>query len=72
MERIPAYEKALSQVMCGIQVTRRKFMPKAEVIHYAGHLRKITTSMLDYLTEHTKYPKSWPTDLSNFEIVIES
>lgn len=72
LQHIPSYEKALSQVLCNIRVSRRKFMPKAQVVHYAAHLRKITTSMLDYLTNHTKYPKSWPTDLSNFEIVIES
>lgn len=47
-------------------------MPKAQVVHYAAYLRKVTTSMLDYLTQHSTYPKTWPTDLSNFEIVIES
>lgn len=47
-------------------------MPKAHVVHYAAYLRKVTTSMLDYLTEYSHYPASWPTDLSNFEIVIES
>lgn len=47
-------------------------MPKAHVVHYASYLRKVTTSMLDYLTQYAHYPASWPTDLSNFEIVIES
>lgn len=47
-------------------------MPKAQVVHYATYLRKVTTSLLDYLTEYAHYPASWPTDLSNFEIVIES
>lgn len=56
----------------GIRISRRKFMPKAQVIHYATYLRKVTTSMLDYLTQYSNYPKTWPTDLSNFEIVIES
>lgn len=55
-----------------IQVARRKFMPKAQVVHYAEHLCKVTTSMLDYLTTHSAYPKSWPENLENFEIVIES
>lgn len=72
LQHIPAYEGALSQVLRGIKVSRRKFMPKAHVVHYATYLRKVTTSMLDYLTEYAHYPASWPTDLSNFEIVIES
>lgn len=46
-------------------------MPKAQVVHYASQLTKVTTSMLDYLTFH-KYPKSWPDSLKDFEIVIES
>ncbi|XP_031624601.1 T-cell activation inhibitor, mitochondrial [Contarinia nasturtii] len=72
LKHIPAYEQALSQVLREIKISRRKFMPKAQVVHYAGYLRKVTTSMLDYLTQYSHYPKSWPTDLSNFEIVIES
>lgn len=72
MHHIPAYEGALSQVLRGIKISRRKFMPKAQVVHYAAYLRKVTTSMLDYLTQNSNYPKTWPTDLSNFEIVIES
>lgn len=72
LKHIPAYEAALSQVLRGIKISRRKFMPKAQVVHYAAYLRKVTTSMLDYLTHHSHYPASWPTDLSNFEIVIES
>lgn len=46
-------------------------MPKAQVVHYAAQLRKVTTSMLDYLTFHA-YPKQWPESLKNFELVIES
>lgn len=46
-------------------------MPKAQVVNYAAQLRKVTTSMLDYLTYH-KYPKVWPEKLTNFELVIES
>lgn len=72
LHHIPAYESALSQVLRGIKVSRRKFMPKAHVVHYASYLRKVTTSMLDYLTQYARYPASWPTDLSNFELVIES
>lgn len=72
LQRIPAYEKALSQVLRNIRVSRRKFMPKAQVVHYAEYLCKVTTSMLDYLTQHSHYPKAWPADLSNVEIVVES
>lgn len=72
LKHIPSYENALSQVLRKIQISRRKFMPKAQVVHYAAYLRKVTTSMLDYLTQNSQYPKSWPTDLSNFDIVIES
>ncbi len=61
----------MSQVLREIRIARRKFMPKAQVVHYASQLTKVTTSMLDYLTFH-KYPKSWPESLKDFEIVIES
>ncbi|XP_039433248.1 T-cell activation inhibitor, mitochondrial [Culex pipiens pallens] len=71
LRKLPAYEHALSQVLRNIRVGRRKFMPKAQAMAYASHLRKITTSLLDYLSK-AKYPKSWPTDLSQFEIVVES
>lgn len=47
-------------------------MPKAQVVNYAAQLRKVTTSMLDYLTFHSSYPKSWPESLAEYEIVIES
>ncbi|XP_065076285.1 T-cell activation inhibitor, mitochondrial [Ochlerotatus camptorhynchus] len=71
LRKLPAYEYALSQVLRNIRIGRRKFMPKAQAMAYASHLRKITTSLLDYLGK-SKYPKSWPTDLSKFEIVVES
>lgn len=71
LKLIPSYELALSQVLLEIRIARRKFMPKAQVVHYASQLTKVTTSMLDYLTFH-KYPKSWPDSLRDFEIVIES
>ncbi|XP_055386140.1 T-cell activation inhibitor, mitochondrial [Condylostylus longicornis] len=71
LEKIPKYESALSQVLLNIKIRRRKFMPKRQVVEYAGYLSKITTTLLDYLTTK-KFPKSWPNDLSNFEIVIES
>ncbi|KAG4072386.1 hypothetical protein HA402_004318 [Bradysia odoriphaga] len=71
LKLIPSYESALSQVLREIRIARRKFMPKAQVVHYASQLTKVTTSMLDYLTFH-KYPKSWPDTLKDFEIVIES
>lgn len=71
LQRVPAYEVALSQVLRNIRIGRRKFMPKAQASQYAGHLRKVTTVLLDYLSTQ-KYPKSWPDDLSEYEIVIES
>ncbi|XP_053693984.1 T-cell activation inhibitor, mitochondrial [Sabethes cyaneus] len=71
LRKLPAYEYALSQVLRNIRIGRRKFMPKAQAMAYASHLRKITTSLLDYLGKY-KYPKNWPTDLSKFEIVVES
>ncbi|XP_058452037.1 T-cell activation inhibitor, mitochondrial [Malaya genurostris] len=71
LRKLPAYEYALSQVLRNIRIGRRKFMPKAEAMSYASHLRKITTALLDYLGK-SKYPKSWPLDLSKFEIVVES
>lgn len=71
LKRIPAYEIALSQVLRDIKIGRRKFMPKAQAGDYAGHLRKVTTTLLDYLSTK-KYPKSWPESLSEYEIVIES
>lgn len=50
---------------CRIQVAWRKFMPKAQVVNYAAYLRKVTTTMLDYLTTtHSSYP--------HFAIVVES
>lgn len=70
-EKVPSYELALSQVLRNIVVSRRKFMPKAQVVNYASHLRKLTTTLLDYLTTHS-YPKSWPENLECFEIVVES
>lgn len=72
LQKVPDYERALSQVLLDICVTRRKFMPKAQVVHYASHLCKVMTSMLDYLSKHSSYPESWPTSLNKFEIVIES
>lgn len=71
LQRIPSYESALSQVLRDIHIARRKFMPKAQVVNYADQLRKVTTSMLDYLT-YNKYPKTWPESLKDFELVIES
>lgn len=71
LQKIPSYEFALSQVLRQIRISRRKFMPKQQAVGYAGHLRKMTTTILDYLSTN-KYPKSWPDDLSEYEIVVES
>uniref|UniRef100_A0A2M4AHB0 Putative t-cell activation inhibitor mitochondrial n=1 Tax=Anopheles triannulatus TaxID=58253 RepID=A0A2M4AHB0_9DIPT len=71
LSKLPAYEYALSQVLRNIRIGRRKFMPKAQAMAYASHLRKITTALLDYLGR-SKFPKSWPESLSQFELVVES
>ncbi|XP_055614506.1 T-cell activation inhibitor, mitochondrial isoform X2 [Uranotaenia lowii] len=71
LRKLPAYEYALSQVLRNIRIGRRKFMPKAQAMAYASHLRKMTTSLLDYLGR-SKFPKTWPPDLSQFELVVES
>lgn len=71
LKKIPAYEFALSQVLCKIKISRRKFMPKTHASEYTLHLRKVMTTLNDYLSKHS-YPKSWPETLEKFEIVIES
>lgn len=70
LRNIPAHEYALSKVLRDIRVARRKYMPKILASEYASHLRKITTSLLDFLSK-TKYPSHWPEKLSEFEIVVE-
>uniref|UniRef100_A0A1L8E2U1 Putative t-cell activation inhibitor mitochondrial n=1 Tax=Nyssomyia neivai TaxID=330878 RepID=A0A1L8E2U1_9DIPT len=69
--KIPAYEYGLSQILRKIKIGRRKFMPKTQAGFYTNHLRKVTTTLLDYLGRQ-QYPASWPEDLSEYEIVIES
>uniref|UniRef100_A0A336M257 CSON010661 protein n=1 Tax=Culicoides sonorensis TaxID=179676 RepID=A0A336M257_CULSO len=71
LTKIPAYEYALSQILLQIKVARRKFMPKAQAAAYTSHLRKVTTSLLDYLSVR-KYPTTWPESLSDYELVVES
>lgn len=71
LQKIPFYEYALSQVLRNMKISRRKFMPKQQAVGYAGHLRKMTTTILDFLSTNM-YPKSWPDDLSDYEIVVES
>ncbi|XP_017878808.1 T-cell activation inhibitor, mitochondrial isoform X2 [Ceratina calcarata] len=69
--RLPAFEKAVSQVLLDIKVGRRKFMPKVMVSQYERQLRQLTTTLSDYRGRRT-YPKVWPADLSTYEIVIEA
>lgn len=71
LARIPSYESALSHVLLGITIARRKFMPKAQVTSYADQLRRVTTAMLDYLANGA-YPERWPASLGDFELVVES
>ncbi|XP_050574264.1 T-cell activation inhibitor, mitochondrial-like isoform X1 [Bombus affinis] len=75
--RLPAFEKAVSQVLLDIKVGRRvlymcrKFMPKVMVSQYERQLRQLTTTLSDYRGRRN-YPKMWPADLSTYEIVIEA
>ncbi|XP_017473610.1 PREDICTED: T-cell activation inhibitor, mitochondrial isoform X2 [Rhagoletis zephyria] len=71
LKKIPLYENTLSQVLLNIKIGRRKFMPKQQAREYAAHLIKVTTTLGDYLTVN-KFPKSWPSTLADYEIVIES
>ncbi|XP_078036458.1 T-cell activation inhibitor, mitochondrial isoform X1 [Augochlora pura] len=75
--RLPAFEKAVSQVLLDIKVGRRvlymcrKFMPKVMVSQYEQQLRQLTTTLSDYRGRRN-YPKVWPASLSTYEIVIEA
>ncbi|KAH8366181.1 hypothetical protein KR093_010055, partial [Drosophila rubida] len=68
---VPLYELALSQVLRGIQIGRRKFMPKTQARGYANYLMKVTTSLNDFLSKQA-YPTGWPLKLDEFTIVVES
>lgn len=65
------YENTLSQVLLGIQIARRKFMPKTLAQNYSSHLSRVITNILDYLTKN-KFPEDWPESLRAYELVVES
>jgi hypothetical protein len=69
--RIPGFEKSVSQVLRGIKVGRRKFMPKILAGEYERNLQQITTSLSDYQGKRG-FPKQWPQSLEEFEIVVET
>ncbi|XP_044266173.1 T-cell activation inhibitor, mitochondrial [Tribolium madens] len=69
--RIPGFEKSVSQVLRGIKVGRRKFMPKVLAGEYERNLQQITTSLSDYRGRRG-FPKQWPQSLEEFEIVVET
>ncbi|KAK2576325.1 hypothetical protein KPH14_005686 [Odynerus spinipes] len=71
LQRLPAFEKAVSTVLLNIKVGRRKFMPKVMAGQYERQLRQLTTTLSDYRGKR-KYPNVWPADLSEYEIVIEA
>ncbi|XP_060517081.1 T-cell activation inhibitor, mitochondrial isoform X2 [Cylas formicarius] len=71
LKRLPIYEKTLSHVLRNIKVGRRKFMPKVMVEEYEKNLKQVTTALSDY-SGHRPFPKSWPSSLDKFEIVVES
>lgn len=65
------YESTLSQVLLNIKISRRRFMPKALAKNYSSHLKRLITTLLDYLTKK-QFPESWPESLEGFELVVES
>ncbi|XP_066599677.1 T-cell activation inhibitor, mitochondrial isoform X2 [Prorops nasuta] len=69
--KLPAFEKAVSQVLLDIKVGRRKFMPKVMAGQYEQQLRQLTTTLSDYQGRKS-YPSCWPASLSAYEIVIEA
>lgn len=71
LQRIPAFEKAVSQVLLNIQVVRRKFMPKIEAANYERNLQQLTTNINNYLSRKS-YPSEWPPTLKVYEIVVEN
>ncbi|KAF5308771.1 hypothetical protein FQR65_LT06004 [Abscondita terminalis] len=71
LERIPAFEKSVSQVLLDIQVVRRKFMPKIEAANYERYLQQLTTNLNNYLGRKS-YPAEWPKSLKDYEIVVEN
>ncbi|KAI5736919.1 hypothetical protein M8J76_008479 [Diaphorina citri] len=71
LRTVPACEKAVSRVLRDIKIARRKFQPKKIVKDYENNLRRMTTSLSDYQGRYG-YPKSWPMELSDYELVIES
>ncbi|XP_043495889.1 T-cell activation inhibitor, mitochondrial-like isoform X2 [Polistes fuscatus] len=71
LQRLPAFEKAVSTVLLDIKVGRRKFMPKVMAGQYERQLRQLTTTLSDYRGRR-HYPKAWPVNLSAYEIVIEA
>ncbi|XP_046824176.1 T-cell activation inhibitor, mitochondrial isoform X3 [Vespa crabro] len=77
LQRLPAFEKAISTVLLDIKVGRRvlymcrKFMPKVMAGQYERQLRQLTTTLSDYRGKR-HYPDVWPANLSAYEIVIEA
>ncbi|KAF5290925.1 hypothetical protein FQA39_LY14531 [Lamprigera yunnana] len=71
LERIPAFERAISQVLLDIQVVRRKFMPKTQAANYERYLQQLTTNINNYLGKRL-FPSEWPKSLKNYEIVVEN
>ncbi|XP_063975280.1 T-cell activation inhibitor, mitochondrial isoform X2 [Diachasmimorpha longicaudata] len=71
LRRLPAFEKAVSRVLLDIKIGRRKFMPKVMVGQYEHQLRQLTTTLSDY-RGRPGYPKTWPSSLGSYELVIEA
>lgn len=67
---IPAMQKAVSRVLRDIKVAHRKFQPYIMARNYTTQLRRLVTSLSDYQGRQG-YPKSWPSTLEKFELVVE-
>lgn len=70
LEKIPASERALSDVLRGIAVDHRKFQPTIMVQNYTQQLGKLTSALYKFKWSNG-FPISWPRRLHNFQIVVE-
>ena len=71
MKNIPLVEKALSQTLRDIRITRRKNQPIRLADNYKQQLIKLVTNINDYLTKNS-LPKSWPESMSDFQLCVDN
>ncbi|XP_076339706.1 T-cell activation inhibitor, mitochondrial isoform X2 [Tachypleus tridentatus] len=70
LEEVPATERALSEVLRGIQIDHRKFQPAVMVQKYIQQLRKLTSALYKYRWQKG-FPDQWPRRLTHFKLVVE-